>query len=92
MIREATKRVLSPEILHVIGKKNTQRLERTNGIVRQQTGRWHHRQNKFGKLWQQTANLNLKFRGLCCIKDRMLRKGLRFSRILKMSGSLELKR
>lgn len=27
---------------------------RTNGIVRQQTGRWHRRQNKFGKLWNQT--------------------------------------
>jgi hypothetical protein len=25
-----------------------------NGIVRQQTGRWHRRQNKFGKLWEQT--------------------------------------
>ncbi|MDE5070113.1 MAG: hypothetical protein O4752_13605 [Trichodesmium sp. St4_bin8_1] len=29
-------------------------LERTNGIIRQQLGRWHRRQNKFGKLWQQT--------------------------------------
>lgn len=33
-------RVLPPEILHYIGKDKTQRLERTNGIVRQQTGRW----------------------------------------------------
>ena len=24
--------------------------ERTNGIVQQQTGRWHRRQNKFGKM------------------------------------------
>ena len=24
------------------------------GIIRQQLGRWHRRQNKFGKLWQQT--------------------------------------
>lgn len=48
------KRVLPPEILHYIGKDRTQRLERTNGIVRQQTGRWHRRQNKFGKLWEQT--------------------------------------
>ena len=40
-------RVLPPEIRHVIGKENTQRLERTNGIVRQQTGRWHRHQNKF---------------------------------------------
>ncbi|NJM64445.1 MAG: hypothetical protein HC851_01615 [Acaryochloris sp. RU_4_1] len=47
-------RVLPPEILHYIGKDKTQRLERTNGIVRQQTGRWHRRQNKFGKMWEQT--------------------------------------
>ncbi len=47
-------RVLPFEILHYIGKDRTQRLERTNGIVRQQTGRWHRRQNKFGKLWEQT--------------------------------------
>jgi IS1 family transposase len=30
-------RVLPPEIKHHIGKDKTQRLERTNGIVRQQT-------------------------------------------------------
>ena len=47
-------RVLPPEIQHHIGKDKTQRLERTTGIVRQQTGRWHRRQNKFGKLWEQT--------------------------------------
>lgn len=47
-------RVLPPEILHYIGKDKTQRLERTNGIVRQQTGRWHRRANKFGKVWEQT--------------------------------------
>ena len=47
-------RVLPLEIEHHIGKDNTQRLERTNGIVRQQTGRWHRRQNKFGKVWEQT--------------------------------------
>jgi insertion element IS1 protein InsB len=46
-------RVLPPEIIHYIGKDKTQRLERTNGIMRQQTGRWHRRQNKFGKLWEQ---------------------------------------
>lgn len=46
--------MLPPEILHYIGKDQTQRLERTNGIIRQQTGRWHRHQNKFGKLWQQT--------------------------------------
>ncbi len=47
-------RILPPEVRHVVGKENTQRLERTNGIVRQQTGRWHRRQNKFGKRWAQT--------------------------------------
>lgn len=47
-------RILPPEVTHIIGKENTQRLERTNGIIRQQTGRWHRRQNKFGKLWEQT--------------------------------------
>jgi IS1 family transposase len=47
-------RVLPPEIRHYIGKDRTQRLERTNGILRQQTGRWHRRQNQFGKLWAQT--------------------------------------
>ena len=25
-----------------------------DGIIRQQTGQWHRRQNKFGKIWQQT--------------------------------------
>ena len=47
-------RVLPPEISHYMGKNKTQRLERTNGVVRQQTGRWHRRQNKFGKVWEQT--------------------------------------
>ena len=41
-------RVFPPEFDHYIGKDQTQRLERTNGIIRQQTGRWHRRQNKFG--------------------------------------------
>ena len=45
---------LTPEVTHIIGKDKTQRIERTNGIIRQQTGRWHRRQNKFGKLWEQT--------------------------------------
>ncbi len=35
------------EVEHYIGKILTQRLERTNGCLRQQTGRWHRRQNKF---------------------------------------------
>lgn len=47
-------RVLTSEFCHHIGKERTQRLERTNGIVRQQTGRWHRRQNKFGQVWEQT--------------------------------------
>lgn len=47
-------RALSDEIDHYISKVLTQRLERTNGILRQQTGRWHRRQNKFGKNWEQT--------------------------------------
>ena len=47
-------RLLTGEFEHYIGKDQTQRLERTNGIVRQQTGRFHRRQNKFGKLWEQT--------------------------------------
>jgi len=36
---EGYKRVLPDEVDHYIGKALTQRLERTNGIVRQQTGR-----------------------------------------------------
>ncbi len=48
------KRVLPPEVEHYIGKERTQRLERTNGILRQQAGRWHRQQNKFGKEWEQT--------------------------------------
>ena len=48
-------RMLPPEMIPIIGKHNTQRLERTNGIIRQQTARWHRRQNKFGKVWEQTT-------------------------------------
>lgn len=29
-------------------------LQTHSGIVRQQTGRWHRRQNKFGKMWEQS--------------------------------------
>jgi hypothetical protein len=47
-------RVLPFEINHHVGKEGTQRLERTNGILRQQTGRWHRQQNKFAKVWEQT--------------------------------------
>jgi len=51
-------RVLPPEILHYIGKDRTQRLERINEIVRQQTGRWHRRQNKFAKVWELSEGNN----------------------------------
>ncbi len=47
-------RVLPDEIDHYVSKVLTQRLERTNGMIRQQTGRWHRRQNKFSKAWEQT--------------------------------------
>jgi insertion element IS1 protein InsB len=47
-------RVLPKQVNQEIGKEYTQRLERTNGILRQQTGRWHRRQNKFAKVWEQT--------------------------------------
>jgi hypothetical protein len=36
------------------GKDRHEELERTNGILRQQTGRWHRQQNKFAKVWEQT--------------------------------------
>ncbi len=45
-------RVLPNEVDHYISKLLTQRLERTNGTLRQLTGRWHRRQNKFGKVWE----------------------------------------
>ena len=49
-------RVLPPEILHTVGKDKTQRLERTNGIVRQQTGRWlslrHAPRTQAEQVWQ----------------------------------------
>lgn len=47
-------RVLPDEVDHYISKVLTQRLERTNGILRQQAGRWHRQQNKFAKVWEQT--------------------------------------
>ena len=56
--------MLPPEVIHTTGKEHTQRLERTNGIIRQQTGKWHRRQNKFGKLWEQakvTARLVITY-------------------------------
>jgi len=45
-------RVLAEDVEHYIGKDRTQKVERTNGILRQQTGRFHRHQNKFGKLWE----------------------------------------
>lgn len=47
-------RMLPNEVEHYVSKALTQRLERTNGVVRQHTGRWHRRQNKFAKAWEQT--------------------------------------
>lgn len=47
-------RMLPSDVKHLIGKDKTQRLELTNGTIRQQTERWHRRQNKFAKLWEQT--------------------------------------
>ena len=44
-----------PEVKHIIGTYQTQHKERTNGIVRQQIGRWHRRQNKFGKVWAHSV-------------------------------------
>ena len=35
-------------------KKRTQQLERTKGIVRQQTEQWHRRQHKFANVGEQT--------------------------------------
>ncbi|NJN38296.1 MAG: hypothetical protein HC790_05445 [Acaryochloridaceae cyanobacterium CSU_3_4] len=54
--------MLPPQIEHYIAKNSTQRtpsvgrspMERTNDIIRQLTGRWHRRQNKFGKLSEQS--------------------------------------
>jgi insertion element IS1 protein InsB len=43
-------RVLSSDVDHYISKVLTQRLERTNSTLRQQTGRWHRRQNKFARV------------------------------------------
>jgi hypothetical protein len=50
---------LDSEVKHTISKKQTQQLERTNGIVRQQTGRWHRRQNKFPNGEQTEATVRL---------------------------------
>ncbi|MBA2749759.1 MAG: hypothetical protein H0U45_13760 [Tatlockia sp.] len=54
MVGTAVKRILPDEVDHEVSKSLRQRLERTNGIVRQQTGRWHRRQNKVTKIWEQT--------------------------------------
>ena len=53
------------------------------GIIRQQLGRWHRRQNKFGKLWQQTevtvrwARAYFIWFGFIVPKKILLRKELR---------------
>ncbi|MGI0495397.1 IS1 family transposase [Alkalinema pantanalense CENA528] len=44
---QADERQLSESVERWVGKSGTQRLERTTGIVRQQNGRFHRRQNKF---------------------------------------------
>jgi IS1 family transposase len=51
---QAYERQLSEAVEQWVGKSGTQRLEWTNGIVRQQNGRFHRRQNKFSKVWAQT--------------------------------------
>ncbi len=45
-------RVLPLEVEHIIGKDQIQQLERTNGIIRQQIGRWHRRH---AEIWQALA-------------------------------------
>lgn len=49
-------RVLPSEVEHYISKALTQRLERTNGILRQQTGRWlslrHATRTTTKQVWQ----------------------------------------
>ncbi len=49
-----SERMLPNEVEHYVSKALTQRLERTLGVVRQHTGRWHRRQNKFARVWEQT--------------------------------------
>ena len=51
---ESYQRVLGNEVSHIIGKEQTQHLERTNGIVRQQTGRWASSSELNVKVWRQT--------------------------------------
>jgi hypothetical protein len=48
------KRMIPEEFDHQVVKQGTQRLERTNTIVRQQTRRWHRHQNKEAKVCEQT--------------------------------------
>ena len=45
---------MTGEAEYYIGKDKTQKIERVNGILRQQTGRFHHKQNKFAKRWEWT--------------------------------------
>ena len=54
---EKYERVLGDyEVEHYISKAWTQKLERTNVSLLQQTGCWHRRQNKFGKVWELSEN------------------------------------
>lgn len=50
----AYERVLADWVTLWVGKAGTQKLERTNGTLRGQVGRWHRRQYKFGKVWEQS--------------------------------------
>ncbi|ABW30246.1 conserved hypothetical protein [Acaryochloris marina MBIC11017] len=68
---EGSSRQPPDEVIHHVSKVLTQRLKRTNGILRQQTGRWHQRQNKFGKVWQQHAVTLTLFYHFRQIKNRL---------------------
>jgi hypothetical protein len=51
---QAYERQLSEVVEPWVGKSGTQRLERTNGMIRQQNGRFHRRHTKFSNLWEPT--------------------------------------
>jgi IS1 family transposase len=54
---KAYERQLSDAVELWVGKSGTQRLERTNGMMRQQNARFHRRRNKFSKVWEQTERV-----------------------------------
>jgi IS1 family transposase len=49
---KAYERQLSDAVELWVGKSGNQRLECTNGLIRQQNGRFHRRQNKSSKVWE----------------------------------------